>query len=65
MSRLRLALLAALVSLPAFAVPAPWYKWYSPEAEHQVCAQFPPAAGWKIVKGPFEDPRCLKPGVPH
>lgn len=45
----------------AFAGPAPWYKWHSPETDYDVCAQFSPGDGWVIVKGPFEDSACKKP----
>lgn len=44
----------------AWAEPAAWYKWHSPEADYDVCAQFPPGDGWVVVKGPFEDSACKK-----
>jgi len=45
----------------AWAEPAAWYKWHSPEADFDVCAQFSPGDGWVAVKGPFEDSACRKP----
>jgi hypothetical protein len=60
-----LLVVVALCATVALAGPAPWYKWASPEADYQVCAQFPPGDDWKVVKGPFQDARCQKPGVPH
>lgn len=44
-----------------WAGPAPWYKWHSPEADYDICAQTSPGDGWIIVKGPFEDSACKKP----
>ena len=47
------------------AGPAAWYKWHSPESNLDICSQTSPGDGWEIVKGPFEDALCKKPGVPH
>ena len=55
-----LALSVAAVS----AAPAPWYKWHSPEVDYDICAQFSPGPGWEVVKGPFQDAQCRKPGTP-
>ena len=54
----------ALCTASAGAVPAPWFKWHSPEADNEICAQFSPGQGWVIFKGPFQDAHCSKPGVP-
>ncbi len=54
-----LALTAAFFSL-AQAEPAAWFRWHSPQADYEVCAQFAPGSGWIIVKGPFEDSGCKK-----
>lgn len=43
-----------------WAGPAAWFKWHSPEADYEVCAQFSPGDGWVIVKGPFGDSGCRK-----
>jgi len=51
----------ALCCTTLWAGPAPWYKWHSPEGDHDVCSQFSPGDGWVIVKGPFEDFACKKP----
>ncbi len=50
----------ALFASTLWAGPAPWYKWHSQEADHEVCSQFLPGDGWVIVKGPFEDSGCKK-----
>ena len=55
---------ALLASSPIWAGPAPWYKWHSTAADHQVCSQTSPGEGWQIIKGPFRDAHCQKPGVP-
>lgn len=50
----------ALFCSTLWAGPAPWYRWHSPEGDHDVCSQFLPGDGWVIVKGPFEDSGCKK-----
>lgn len=58
-------LLAVLIApMALWAGPAPWYKWHSSEADYDVCSQIPPGDGWRIVKGPFKDAHCQKPGTP-
>ena len=52
---------AGTLSITAHAGPAAWFKWHSPEADYEICAQFSPGDGWRIVKGPFEDSACRKP----
>lgn len=47
-----------------WAGPAPWYKWHSNSADYDVCSQISPGDGWEIVKGPFQDSHCQKPGMP-
>ena len=54
-------LLSTMLGHSALAAPAPWFKWSSPEADYQVCAQFSPGEGWRPIKGPFEDSACRKP----
>lgn len=60
----RLAILLGIFSVLAEAAPAAWYRWRSPEAERDICAQIMPGPGWVIVKGPYEDAHCKKPGTP-
>ena len=43
------------------AGPAAWYKWRSPSADIEICAQFSPGDDWVAVKGPFADSGCKKP----
>lgn len=64
MKRIILAF-AILLAGAAWAAAAPWYKWRSADGDHDVCSQFSPGDGWVIIKGPFEDPACRKPGMPH
>ena len=54
----------ALASAPLAAAPAPWYKWASLNANHEICAQVSPGAGWYKALGPFRDARCDKRGRP-
>lgn len=65
MKRASIITLLALFCSAPWAGPAPWYKWHSAEGDHDICAQFSPGDGWSIIKGPFEDSACRKPGVPH
>lgn len=51
---------AAFACSIAFAAPAAWFKWHSPLADYDVCAQISPGDDWYIVKGPFEDSGCKK-----
>jgi len=60
MKALVLIAAATLLSVAAWADPAPWYKWHSQEADYEICAQFSPGDGWVKVKGPFEDSACKK-----
>lgn len=46
----------------ALAVPAPFYQWRSSEDSTVVCTQISPGDGWIMVRGPFQDARCKKPG---
>lgn len=57
-------LIALFSSLALWAGPAPWYKWHSNSADYDVCSQTSPGDGWGIVKGPFQDSHCTKPGMP-
>ena len=52
---------ASFFCITAGAAPAAWFKWHSPDADYEVCAQFSPGDGWFIIKGPFEDSGCKKP----
>jgi hypothetical protein len=56
-----LIIAATLFCTTVWAGPAAWYKWRSPSADYQVCAQFPPGDDWVAIKGPFEDSGCKKP----
>jgi hypothetical protein len=47
------------------AGPAPWYRWHSRDSDIDVCSQTSPGDGWVIVKGPYKDAVCKKPGVPN
>ncbi len=49
----------------AWADPAAWYLWRSPENPSAICSQLPPGDGWVAIKGPFQDGVCKKPGVPQ
>ena len=57
-------LLVMSVPLALWAAPAPWYKWHSPMGDYDICSQTPPGSGWVVVKGPFKDSHCQKPGLP-
>lgn len=60
---MRAIVLITAVSLfcaAAWAGPAPWFKWHSPEVDYEVCAQFSPGEGWVRTKGPFGDSKCQK-----
>lgn len=65
MKRILFIAAALIHSSATWSGPAAWYKWHHPQADYDVCAQFPPDAGWVAVKGPFQDSACKKPGVPH
>ncbi len=52
-------------SFALWAGPAPWYKWHSNSADYDICSQTSPGDGWEIVKGPFQDSHCRKPGMPE
>ncbi len=67
--RNRLCILAlagiAALSLSASAAPAPWYRWQNTvNADMTICSQISPGDGWIMVKGPYEDAQCRKPGKP-
>ena len=62
--KLIVSALVALYCSALFAGPAPWYRWRGPQADLDVCSQIAPAEGWVIVKGPFADALCRKPGLP-
>lgn len=55
--RLFLILFLAL-SLPAFAHPAPWYKWRSKLTRQTLCLQTSPGEGWLKVAQPYRDAQC-------
>ena len=48
-----------------WADPAAWYLWRSPHAEGSICSQISPGDGWVVIKGPYQDGVCKKPGVPQ
>ena len=48
-----------------WADPAAWYLWRSPENPSAICSQISPGDGWVVIKGPFQDGVCKKPGVPQ
>ena len=48
-----------------WADPAAWYLWRSPENPSAICSQLSPGDGWVVIKGPFQDGVCKKPGVPQ
>jgi len=52
---------ATLFCTSVWAGPAAWYKWRSPSADIEICAQFSPGDDWVAVKGPFGDSGCKKP----
>ena len=47
----------------AWADPAAWYLWRSPESPSAICSQLAPGEGWVVIKGPYQDGVCKKPGV--
>ena len=49
----------------AWADPAAWYLWRSPESPSAICSQLAPGEGWVVIKGPYQDGVCKKPGVPQ
>jgi hypothetical protein len=53
------ALCLALALSPAWAAPAPWYRWQSVTGE-KVCAQTSPGPGWVRLEVAYVDPRCLR-----
>lgn len=55
---LSLALFLVL-SLPAEAGPAPWYKWRSVTGD-TVCAQTSPGAAWVRLERTYVDPQCQR-----
>lgn len=59
-----LAIFMAAVSIATWAAPAPWYRWRSPNANYDICAQNSPGDDWIKVKGPYEDAHCQKLGTP-
>ena len=54
-------LLFLLLSLPALARPAPWYKWRSKVSSQTICAQTSPGEGWIKVPQPYREAHCEKP----
>lgn len=55
---------ACLLAGAASAAPAAWYLWQSPYADGILCSQTSPGDGWQVLRGPFRDARCQKPGEP-
>ena len=60
-----LALCIALCATASWAKPAAWYLWRSPSADNFICAQVAPGEEWVVMKGPFKDALCKKPGEPR
>jgi hypothetical protein len=56
---------AAFYASLLWAEPAAWYLWRSPFNESAICSQISPGERWEVIKGPFQDASCRKPGVPH
>ncbi len=56
---------AALSCSQLWAGPAAWYLWRSPENSFPICSQTTPGEDWQVIKGPFQDAACKKPGVPR
>ena len=54
-------LLFLAFALPAFARPAPWFKWRSSVDSRTVCAQTSPGEGWIKVAQPYDDAHCTRP----
>ena len=59
-----LACCVALGATASWAKPAAWFLWRSPSADNFICAQFAPGEEWVVMKGPFKDSLCRKPGEP-
>ncbi|MCL2525329.1 MAG: hypothetical protein FWF20_07905 [Betaproteobacteria bacterium] len=57
-SSLLLFLLAAALTAPALAEPAPWYWWVSRDGPGRVCWQTSPGEGWLREPQAFRDARC-------
>ena len=49
----------------AFASGAPWYKWRNKADGSILCAQFSPGETWYVIRGPFMESQCRKPGKPQ
>ena len=64
MKRMRIALLllAACYGTLLWAKPAAWFLWRSPSSDLFICAQNAPGDDWVVMKGPFRDALCKKPG---
>jgi hypothetical protein len=56
-------LVLCLLSMPAGAGPAPWYKWRSRLDGALACSQTPLGPGWDKVAGSYKDSRCERPIV--
>jgi hypothetical protein len=61
MTKRTLGIALCLVSLPALAAPAPWFKWKSQLDGKIACLQVSPGAGWQRESGPYPDARCVPP----
>jgi hypothetical protein len=53
------ALFLTVAFSPAWAAPAPWYRWQSVTGA-KVCAQTSPGPGWVRLEVTYVDPRCLR-----
>jgi hypothetical protein len=53
------ALFLVFALSPAWAAPAPWYRWQSVTGE-KVCAQTSPGPGWARLEVTYVDPRCQR-----
>jgi uncharacterized protein involved in tolerance to divalent cations len=56
-------LLAACAA--AWASGAPWYKWQNTVDKTTLCAKTSPGDYWVVVKGPYMESTCRKPGNPQ
>lgn len=65
MKRLKIAAFAAAALYCAllWAKPAAWYLWRSPSNSQFICAQIAPGDDWVVIRGPFQDAHCKKPGT--
>lgn len=63
-AKIAAALCAAFYCALLWAKPAAWYLWRSPSSDGFVCAQIAPGDDWEVMKGPFRDALCRKPGDP-